>query len=199
MQVILVTDIFGVTEAVLALAVSLSNADEKAIVIDPFLGEMQEFPNEQQAYAAFVKHCGHQNYLSKVKTSIASAAEPVILLAFSAGASAAYKALEDCDKKVIQLIGFYPSQIRNHLDIVPKCPVTLIFPKREKHFSIDPVLESLALIACVHCYKSAYLHGFMNPLSLNYDPKSAGQFTRLINRVEKLVNVAQLRRKIMQL
>ena len=120
MSAIIITDIFGVTEAIFSLERSLSEKTVNVTVVDPYDGEVKAFSNEQDAYDAFVSQCGHSAYISYVKTAIELAKENVVLLGFSAGASAAWKAIDyRYQNSVVHFVGFYPSQIRNHLDVVP--------------------------------------------------------------------------------
>jgi len=67
------------------------------------------------------------------------------------------------------MFGFYPSQIRHHLSLMPHCATTLIFPDYEKHFSVEEVRTILASKPQVNCIKSPYLHGFINSLSINFN------------------------------
>lgn len=109
-------------------------------------------------------------------------------MGFSAGAAATYKALNDFSsdseqmKTIRHLIGFYPGQIRHHLDITPGCPVTLVFPRSEQHFDLDKVIDSLAKKANIRCIRAPFAHGFMNPLSASYHKRAAAHYYRQLNR-----------------
>ena len=66
-------------------------------------------------------------------------------------------------------IAFYPSQVRNHLDLSATVPCQFIFAHIEAHFDIEPVVATLRNKPNVSCEVSQYAHGFMNPLSDNFD------------------------------
>jgi len=193
MQIIIMTDIFGLTTDIDLLAVSLSTELTRVTVIDPYDGHKQTFINEQAAYDTFMTQCGHERYISAVASAIALSEDEVVLLGFSAGASAAWKAIDRHSNPLIKhCIGFYPSQIRNHLDVIPCCPVTLVFPCEEKHFEVDNILSALASLKQVHCIKTSFYHGFMNSLSENYSLSAATFFTDKIRNKIKLDNIGIL-------
>lgn len=189
MNIIIIPEIYGKTAALEDLANSLD-----ATIIDPYQGTAKSFVDEAQAYQCFIDECGHQAYTALVKSAIESIEGQVIVLGFSAGASAAWKATE-CfdDDKITHVIGFYPSQIRHHLDVKPACPVTMIFPQCESHFDVDQVIQSVSESAAVECVKTAFKHGFMNPLSTNYNDNAFAAFGKFINNRDTLTNINHCR------
>jgi len=194
MHIIIITDIFGLTKDIDLLATSLSAEQVRVTVIDPYDGHKQTFIHEQAAYDTFITQYGHESYISAVKVAIESTNDEVVLLGFSAGASAAWKAIDRQANPLIKhCIGFYPSQIRNHLDVMPCCPVTLVFPCEEKHFEIDDVIAALSPLKQVNYIKTKYNHGFMNSLSANYSLIGATLFNNKISDGSKLANVNVLK------
>jgi len=194
MHIIIITDIFGLTKDIDLLAASFSTEQTGVTVIDPYNGHKQTFINEQAAYDTFMTLCGHERYLSAVTSVIESSNDEVVLLGFSAGASAAWKAIDRQAKPLIKhCIGFYPSQIRNHLAVIPCCPVTLVFPCEEKHFEVDDVIAALSPLKQVNYIKTKYNHGFMNSLSANYSLIGATLFNDKMRDGSKLDNVNVLK------
>jgi dienelactone hydrolase len=190
MQIIIITDIFGLTTDIDLLAVSLSTELTRVTIIDPYEGHKKAFINEQVAYDTFITLCGHERYISAVKSEIKSSNDEVVLLGFSAGASAAWKAIDrDSNSLIKHCIGFYPSQIRNHQDVIPYCPVTLVFPCEEKHFEVDNILSALAPLTQVNGIKTSFYHGFMNSLSENYSLSAATLFNDKIRNKIKSGNM----------
>ena len=176
LQVVVITDIFGLTDDIIALAEKKS-----ATVIDPYQGVHQSFTDEAQAYQTFIEQCGHDTYTDMIWSVIDSMSTGVKILSFSAGASAAWRLTERFSPGTIEhLIGFYPSQIRHHLDVNPNCPVTLIFPCKEDHFDVDKIIQSVSKSNAVRCIKTAWRHGFMNPLSDNYNEQAVTVFGNLV-------------------
>ncbi|WP_281558559.1 dienelactone hydrolase family protein [Thalassomonas sp. RHCl1] len=182
MQVIIITDIFGVTDKLFAYGQQLETCGCRVEIIDPYQGETQEFANEQIAYQRFNLDCGFAAYVRQISAALADGSQEKVMLGFSVGAAAAYKAVDKLahgsaqEKAVRHLIGFYPGQIRHHLDINPRCPVTLVFPDNEPHFALDKVINSLTEKPRIDCIRTPFAHGFMNPLSANYHQAAANHY-----------------------
>jgi dienelactone hydrolase len=195
MRVLIVTDIFGVTASVLSLANVLMAERAQVEVVDPYDGKEKSFSHEQSAYDAFLANCGHDSYFRKVQNAISSSLEDLVIIGFSAGASAVWRNMEsDWQSNILHFVGFYPGQIRYHLHITPKYPCTIVFPNREEHFDVNDVSGILNEIDNVQCIITDYGHGFMNPLSHQYSSIGAGAFNKVINQASKLADVATLRR-----
>lgn len=177
-NIIIVTDIFGINQHINTLVKTLSHHLSKAIkIIDPYNGSKQYFNDDEKAYQAFINHCGHQQYADKVSEALKQLAADTIVIGFSAGASAAWENTQEKNYKYLKhMIGFYPSQIRNQLDVVPSCEVTLIFPNKEPHFNLEQIIYTLSKNKNVQCIKTIYQHGFMNPSSKNYSAIAAQFF-----------------------
>ena len=84
MNLVLVSDIFGKTAALKALAEKL-NAHS---IIDPYGGVDMAFNSEQQAYEYFIQHIGLDEYVAILQKAIEPLAGNTILIGFSVGASA---------------------------------------------------------------------------------------------------------------
>tara|TARA_B100000508_G_scaffold64564_1_gene50627 strand:- start:5160 stop:5732 length:573 start_codon:yes stop_codon:yes gene_type:complete len=178
MNYIIVSDIFGLTAPLMRL---LDIMQANTEVIDPYKGEMQPIDSEKYYYNKFINDCGHDNYVAKLLNVFNNLTEPTACIGFSAGASAAWRAqLLTGNPHLKKLIGFYPSQIRNHLDIAAKVPCTFIFPHTEMHFNVDEVISTLASKSQVTCNKTPFLHGFMNAYSTNYNVKAYDEYCALI-------------------
>jgi dienelactone hydrolase len=181
MRVVVASDIFGRTEAFERLAERVAPIAASCVIIDPYQGIRQSFADEEQAYGIFLRECGHDRYAGRIKAVLGESPAPTIVVAFSVGASSAWRALDrNMGTGVTHLVGFYPSQIRNSLDVVPSCPVTLIFPESEPHFDVGKVIETVSRINGVACVQVPFRHGFMNPASANFDPLGAEQFVNAL-------------------
>ncbi len=194
MQVVIVTDIFGRTSGVEQMAELLSRQSVETIVIDPYGGLENSFANEDDAYASFTFHCGHDPFVKLVQQKITDLEGPLLLVGFSVGASAIWRCLNRSGfddvgaRKFHHFIGFYPGQIRNHLSLNPICTTTLIFPKEENHFSVDDVMDTLNTKEGVLCHQVEALHGFMNAYSRNYSKDLAEEFYQHLADVELCLN-----------
>lgn len=130
-------------------------------------------------------------------SKIEAADGPSVVVGFSAGASAAWKSLGMLNNtNTVHFIGFYPSQIRYHLDVCPQFPVSLIFPAFESHFEIDEVIKSLSTKPKVYTLKTDFNHGFMNPLSSEYSANVACYYFDILYQASLLMNVEDCRRRL---
>lgn len=182
MKILLATDIFGITDAVKILSERLNSVCESVQIIDPYAGKQMNFYNEEEAYNTFNRLCGLENHITFCSQALdLHSCKEMILIGFSMGASSLWKALDGRTNPNIKgFYGFYTSQIRHFLDAKIHLPCTLVFPTHEKHFDVDNVIAILDQNEHVTCFKVAYLHGFMNPCSINYDTKGYEEYSRWI-------------------
>ncbi|WP_394205219.1 hypothetical protein [Shewanella waksmanii] len=166
MLTIFVTDIFGRTPE---LETCFSGFNLPYQIVDPYGGEYHSFDDETAAYHYFMQHVGIEKYSELLFEAIAQCHVPVSVVGFSAGASALWHvAARSKAPHLASGIGFYGSQIRHALELTPQIPLKLVFPIKESHFDVNDVMQSLANHNHVEVCQSQYLHGFMNPLSVNY-------------------------------
>ncbi|WP_042142476.1 MULTISPECIES: hypothetical protein [unclassified Pseudoalteromonas] len=185
MKLILVPDIFGCTTEFQQYANTqksmldkMINQDIELVLVDPYQGQTFEFDNDTQAYEKYLSLGGHEHYLSLIKKEIESNKnDDVYIVGFSAGASAIWRALDGFKSdKHCEFIGFYPSQIRNFLDIKLNIKSHIIFPQSESHFEVKDVMESLGHYESLKISHTQYQHGFMNPLSKGFNESAFNEF-----------------------
>lgn len=186
-QRIVLSDIFGYTEALNELVEQLPGA---SCILNPYqpAGELsvaQRFADEAEAYAAFTRSGGVCAYSEKLRGVLEQLNEPVELLGFSAGAAAIwYAGLDwtevDSEMPVRRATGFYASQIRHRLNAAPRFPLRLILPVSEAHFSVAELAAALAGFPQVELMQSDYQHGFMNPLSVNYSAEAYRKYLHFL-------------------
>jgi len=189
MKLILVPDIFGCTtefkqyatmqKSILA---QMLNQAVEHVLVDPYQGHTFEFDNDTQAYKKYMSLGGHEHYLSLIKQVIADHKDQSIcFIGFSAGASAIWRALDGFKSdKECQFIGFYPSQIRNFLDIKLHIESHIIFPQSESHFEVKDVIGRLKRYELLKVTHTQYQHGFMNPLSTGFNESAFSEFQKHI-------------------
>ncbi|PKG80646.1 hypothetical protein CXF85_21225 [Colwellia sp. 75C3] len=166
MSIIIVSDVFGITPALLTLKHELG----ATIVIDPYQGKNMGFTNEAEAYSYFVTSVGLDSYVAEVLKVLTGIDCQTTLIGFSVGASAIWKASESNEKNMIKdAVCFYGSQIRNFTQIAPCFNIKLVFPKSEAHFDVVELMEKLKNKPNVKITQVDYLHGFMNFHSTNFD------------------------------
>lgn len=177
MSIILVSDVFGKTPALIKLSEELN---AKAIV-DPYNGLNMGFKNEAEAYSYFMEQIGLESYLAELRKKIESTHSPSTLIGFSIGASAIWRLSENISADVVQrAICFYGSQIRHFTNVVPQIEIELIFPKSESHFDVLELQASLAKKPNVKTSKIDCLHGFMNYESDNYNQQAYKEMVDLL-------------------
>ena len=187
MKLILVPDIFGCTTEFQQYANTqksmldkMINQDIELVLVDPYQGQTFEFDNDTQAYEKYLSLGGHEHYLSLIKKEIESNKnDDVYIVGFSAGASAIWRALDGFKSdKHCEFSGFYPSQIRNFLDIKLNIKSHIIFPKSESHFEVKDVMESLGHYEALKISHTQYQHGFMNPNSKGFNESALNEYQR---------------------
>jgi len=179
---LVVTDIFGITDAIMKLSHELTQLGCAVSLIDPYQGKDVQLADEEDLYDYFLRACGHEEYLAKVSHALVAALtrakQDIFIIGFSAGANAAWRALNklnplvkahQANGRIKHFVGFYPTQIRHHLTLSPVCRSTLIFAEHEKHINVKDVMGHLSKINHTQCIKVPLHHGFMNPSSINYD------------------------------
>jgi dienelactone hydrolase len=177
MGIILVSDIFGKTPALITLAKEL-NAES---IIDPYNGNDMAFDSEADAYAYFSKQVGLDAYFEQLTTSLTSLNTPKTLIGFSIGAAIIWRlsAIMAADN-IKNAFCFYGSQIRNYTEIEPRFAVNMIFPQREDHFDVLALQNKMAKKANTKVINTNYLHGFMNHLSDNYNQTAYREYINIL-------------------
>lgn len=175
---IIVSDIFGRTPALERFACDIAKkADDQAVIVAPYESLSPEFKDEREAYRYFTSNVGLDAYTDRLLCKIKSCKGKVRLIGFSAGASAIWRisAGEEANK-ISSAVLFYSSQIRHYPDIEPQFPVRLIFPQAEEHFDVNELMEVLVKKRNVKAEQTPFFHGFMNPLSKNFNQTAYYQY-----------------------
>ena len=169
-NVLVVSDIFGYCVGLNRLMADLSASGAEVQLLDPYQGQEQTFADEQQAYTAFCEQCGHEAYAAQVQQYLLKAASFDVVIGFSAGASALWRALaSDKVSGIKQALLFYPGQIYPYLQLTPKVPVRLVFGHSEPHFDVAAVCAQLNRNLDIYAQHTRYAHGFVNPASVAFD------------------------------
>ena len=190
---LIVTDIFGATDAVKNLSRRLKLQGNTVSIIDPYQGKKHPKGQEADIYEHFLNECGHEQYLTHVKRRLTAVLTPtnqdVFMIGFSAGASAAWRALDrtralfktDENSQLIKhFTGFYPTQIRHYLGLSSICKSSFIFPKHENHFDVKDAIGHLSSGHHTRCLQTPFDHGFMNPDSKNYQHNARIEFEKIL-------------------
>ena len=175
--IILVADVFGKTPALKAFAKEIKAES----IIDPYDGLDMAFNNEADAYAYFTEKVGLDAYFTLLVKAINSFRTAKQLIGFSVGASVIWRlSATITSDSISSATCFYGSQIRNFTDIEPKFPIRLIQPKSEPHFDVIALQAKITTKKDVNIINTTYLHGFMNPHSVNYNQKAFISYVNLL-------------------
>lgn len=182
LRLLVASDIFGHTEALnaalaqlvlqgAALRISICQPDSCRI-------ENRRFANDEQAYQAFMQQGGLAVYQQQLSTAL-SQQQPDLVLGFSAGAAALWCALSELPAAATpaRALLCYGGQIRQHVALQPKLAVTCLWSD-ETHFDVRALQCALAVQTNVLQQHWPYHHGFINPLSKNYQRDGATEFWR---------------------
>jgi len=184
MQLVAITDIFGKTSHFQKIIDHISTRYETIEIIDPYEGADKQFQNEEEAYKQFQETMGLENYSRMLLQNLQrkKADKQIVVLGFSIGASAIWAISEELKPPgKIRAICFYSSQIRHYLDVTPQIAIDLYFAKNEPGYDVETMIERIAKKPNVKCYKTPYLHGFMNKLSKNYNQDGYNNYLKIIN------------------
>ncbi|MTI85308.1 MAG: dienelactone hydrolase family protein [Firmicutes bacterium] len=188
--VIVLHEIYGINEHIIDTCERLSQAGVDVLCPD-MLGNRKSFSYEQEdkAYSFFMNQIGFEMAFSQIRNLINDLKgryKTVCTVGYSAGATVAWLCSGEkglCDAA----IGFYGSRIRDHLEVEPKCPVLLFFPSQEKSFNVHHLTSILTKKENVQVKTYTGKHGFADPYSKNYCPKSTDHadqdMTTLLNRI----------------
>jgi dienelactone hydrolase len=188
MRTLIVSDIFGCTENLKSFSSQFSG---EVKILSPYeVYDDFDTLHEQMMYERFIENLGHDAYADKVRETLINFS-PDFIIAFSAGATAAWRALAGTPlKRVQKMIAFYPGQIRNFTNLNPNCHVDIYFPELEKHFDLKPVIATLKAIPCLYVIKSRYKHGFMNALSENFNQEAFQHYSQIcLNEQQNLQEI----------
>lgn len=166
MHKIVLADIFGLTDALVDFCEELQGDID---ILTPY-SQPIKFASEADAYKHFTRVTSVDEYAQKLLDKISGDRELISLLGFSVGGSAIWHLCENLSlKNSTTALSYYAGQIRHQTTLEPCFPITLIMPKKEPHFSVEELSHSLAQKPLLDIQQNHYLHGFMNPLSTNFN------------------------------
>ena len=164
MRTIVAADIHGVTAELRSLLGSLFG---DAIFVSPWDGDGCPFASEQQAHSALIAKNGIESYADKI--SAAAGDEPVFIIGFSVGASAAWLHAASGKGHPDSLATlFYGSRIRDYSTLIPSFAITAIFAETEASFAPAGLAKIIASDRVRTVIETGTGHGFMNPCSTNF-------------------------------
>ncbi|SHH96828.1 dienelactone hydrolase family protein [Ferrimonas marina] len=166
-----VTDIWGQHASLDPLLSRLEAQFDQVEVLDPYSGQRFAFEDEAQAYEYFQRRCTARIYQQKLAERLSQGSEPLLLLAFSAGANAAWPLLSQPElaSRVTRASLCYGNQILAQPTLTPQSPTQLLLCRDDAG-----VLEHQAPLArACQVELSEAGHGFINPRSPHFDANAA--------------------------
>jgi len=173
--ILIATDVFGITPAVQSLVRQLS---VNALIISPFQDTERQFRSEQDAYQAFIAEGGVARYTEKLDTILQQHTGLTHAIGFSAGASALWiSSQHEFVRSLQNMVLFYGSRIRDYREVLPVCPVRLIFAEQEAAFDPAKLVNDLRQRGHPAELAKGTRHGFMNAYSRGCCVKSQTRYT----------------------
>jgi len=199
LNIIFVADIFGLTDEFKDLSQQVTANVEQLLqvepsfrekcqlhLIGPYSAQPKSFASEADAYQYFIENVTLEGYVKKLEQKLSVISGGKLLVGFSVGGSAIWQLYSQSSiEQSLAAICFYSSQIRHMTQLTPNIPSRLILPATEQHFSVGELSTVLQEKLAVVIEQSEYLHGFMNPLSTNYDQHAYQYYTK---RLAKLLS-----------
>jgi len=183
--IIVLHEIYGINQHMKLVCENYNRAGFDVICPDLFyLIEPFDYSDEEKAYQYFIKNVGFNLAAEQIRKLIAEVKpkyKHVFLLGFSIGATLAWLC-SDGDIGCDGIIGYYGSRIRDYLYINPKCRTLLIFPNKEKSFSVGDLLCTLKKKANVDAHMLNGNHGFCDPFSSNYNDEAFRAAEKLVSK-----------------
>ena len=163
---IVAADVLGVTARLRAL---LGPYCGDAVYVSPWERDGCPYASEQQAHSALLAKHGIASYADKIAAAVGDA--PAFIVAFSVGASAAWRyAASGKAHPDSRATLFYGSRIRDYADLTPRFAINAVFAEREASFDPVPLVRRIASERVHANVAAGTAHGFMNPDSPNYAP-----------------------------
>ena len=189
-ELLIVTDVFGNTPAIASFArqFPVSSLIVSAFPTEP--GQPMPYPSEQLAYHAFIAGGGVAAYAHKLAGLLQEhQASLRFAIGFSAGASALWmNSASPAMANLEQAVLFYGSRIREYREILPACPVKLVFAEQEAAFEPAELVADLRRRGHAAEMLKGSRHGFMNPYSAGFCLKTQERYLKELQKMLELAS-----------
>lgn len=173
--IIVAHEIYGINEHIKSFCEQVAQAGFD-VVCPNLLKEPLAFSysEEKEAYHHFHTNCSFLDSrasLCKLASENRREYKQLFIVGFSVGATAAWLA-SSSTADIDGAVCLYGSRIRDYTELVPKCPVLLVFPEEEQSFDVTSLMDILVKKE-VKQVKLAGKHGFCDPFSKSFNIDSA--------------------------
>lgn len=158
------------------------------IVCPDFIECTFDYSEHESAYRNFIDNIGFESGYKKIKQltkEYKDRYKNIFIIGFSIGATIAWLCSGSNDL-YSGIIGVYGSRIRDYTNVIPKCPVMLVFPTNERSFDVGTLTDILEdKNVEIHILEGK--HGFADPYGKSYNNKSCEKLYALTeNFIQKL-------------
>ncbi|MGB3223467.1 MAG: alpha/beta fold hydrolase [Desulforhopalus sp.] len=164
MTIIIIHEIYGLTENLRKLATELEKKGFKVILpslySDNYSGTIEEY-----SYKKYFSEVGFEKSIRSIDRIIEeNSKDNIFIIGFSIGATLAW--IKSADNRVKGIIGFYGSRIRNYVRITPCIPTRLFFCDEES-FDVENLMVELKKKQNTEVTKIPGTHGFYSKSVFN--------------------------------
>lgn len=166
--VIVLHEIYGVNAFIQEQCLKFRESGYDVICPDMMNRPPFSYKESEDAYAFFKENISFEVYkeidasIHKMKETYAQ----VFVIGFSVGATIAWRCCEN--SSCAGIISCYGSRIRDYTDIIPACPVLLLFA-RENSFDVPTLIGRLQDKPHLEMLVFDAEHGFMDPFTNQFD------------------------------
>lgn len=191
---ILLHEIYGINKFIDLQRKKFEKLGFKVYCPDFYNGTVFNYTETETAYTYFYKNIGLNAYFSiwNLVNKLKLKHEAVYIIGYSVGATLAWRCCEN--PNCTEIISFYGSRIRDYLNVIPKCPVLLLFAENDS-FDVASVIKVLKNIPHTNIASFQAEHGFFDPYSAHYN---AIQTKKAEDKVLSFLNSAHLSNKSAQ-
>lgn len=164
MTIIIIHEVFGVTENLRKLATELEKIGFK-VILPSLYSDNYRGKNEKYSYKKYFAEVGFEKSIRLIDRIIEeNSKDNIFIIGFSIGATLAW--MKSADDRVRGIIGFYGSRIRNYLGITPCIPTRLFFCNEES-FDVENLIVELKKKQNTEVTKIPGAHGFYSKSVFN--------------------------------
>ena len=170
--IILLHEIYGINGFINDLAETYRQQGFEVVCPNLLQRNCFSYAEAQEAYRYFTMKVGFDAYqeVARLIGQLKKTYRRVFVMGFSVGATIAWRCSEvpGCDG----VIGFYGSRIRDYLELVPVCPVLLLFTEQDS-FDVPAVIRQVRRKPMVTAQLVTAAHGYMDQDAVAYDQNQA--------------------------
>jgi dienelactone hydrolase len=182
--IVILHEIYGINNHILSMRRQFEDEGYDVYCIDLLNNRTFDYTESEEAYSYFtgrIRFDKAKIEVLKYIHSIRNYYDKIYLIGYSVGATIAWLCSEEYEL-LSGVVCYYGSRIRDYVNIKPKVEAMLFFPKEEKGFDIETLIEEVKLKEKVRVYKFEGLHGFADPYSKYYNSKEKELSEKILSK-----------------